>query len=52
MELVVKNLSANARDIEDQVNPRVRWSPWRREWQQQQRSLVGDSPWGNRVRHH
>ena len=49
--LVVKNLSANAEDIREGLNPWVRKIPWRRAWQPTpillpgkphgQRSLVG-----------
>ena len=56
--LSVKNLPANAGDTGD---PWVRKIPWGREWQPTpiflpgkshgQRSLVGYSPWGCRVRH-
>ena len=56
--LSVKNLPANAGDTGD---PWLRKIPWGREWQPTpiflpgkshgQRSLVGYSPWGCRIRH-
>ena len=65
MELVVRNLFANAGDVRDTTQPR--FNPWvlkilwRREWKPTpvflpgeshgQRSLVGYSLWGCKVRH-
>ena len=59
--LVAKNLSAHAEHIREGFNPWVRKMPWRRAWQpipillpgkpHGQRSLVGCSPRGRRVRH-
>ena len=56
--LVVKNLSASARDINTWFDPWVRKIPWRRTWQpipvflpgesHGQRSLEGYSPWGRK----
>ena len=60
--LVVKNLSANARDLKGcGFDPQVWRIPWRRAWQPTpvflpgeshgQSSLAGYSPWGCKVRH-
>ena len=59
--LVAKNSPANAGDFRDTVLIWVRKIPWRRAWKSTpvillgeshgQRSLVGYSPWDNRVRH-
>ena len=58
MALVVKNLSASARNKRCELNPWVGKIPWRRKWQPTpvflpgkshgQRSLAGYSPWGHR----
>ena len=58
--LVIKNLPDTARDVRD-ADPWVGKIPWRRAWQpisvflpeesHGQRSLVGYSPYGRRVRH-
>ena len=61
MILVVKNPPTNARRRRHGFDPWVGKIPWRRKWQPTpvflagkfhgQRSLVGYSPWGHRVRH-
>ena len=58
MALVVKNLPANAGDIETWFNSWVKKIPWKRAWQRTpvflpgefhgQRSLAGYSPWGSK----
>ena len=52
---MVKNLPANAGDLRDGFDPRVRKIPWRRAWpptpvfmpgeSRGQRSMVGYGPW-------